>query len=340
MADRFPGVFPPAIAKGQFNERSGFDLDQWAKSVQEAVGGSQGTPDTPSEIEADATADAGTSQASAPSDHIHSVNTAGPSVLVGATAVTGTGSSLMRSDSAPALGIGTTRYDTLIHNGTIWQRKRYAPTPVDLVTAQLAAATGVLFTSTANIVIRSFRIVNTSAGARTVNLYIRPLGAGTRYPIMPYNTVIAAGAQYATDPAALFIPLEATDTIEGDADTGAVCDISVDGENWSENAETVSRVYEGLVSNVLATLATVPAAERWLIRSIATVNVSAGAVTIDLRIVRNATTVKVLSVSVPVGAMISPLEYFIVLQVGDTIEAVAGAAASISVVIGATVTIP
>lgn len=339
--NRFPDPFPEDFDQGELTIRKRVNLKRWGLTINAGMGGIQGTPGLPTDIEAGAAAAVGTSQAPAPSDHTHAVDTAAPSVDVGAGApAEGSGAALMRASATLRLGIGTTRYDTLIRGGSQWERKRYAPTPVDLVTAQLAAATSVLYTATANIVIRSFRIVNTSAGARTVNLYIRPLGAGTRYPIMPYNTVIAAGAQYATDPAALFIPLEATDTIEGDADTGAVCDIAVEGEDYTDNAETVSRVYEGLVSNVLATLATVPASERWLIRSMSVVNVSGGAVTIDLRIVRNATTVKVLSTSIPVGAMISPLQFFIVLQTGDTIEAVAGAASAISVVVGATVTVP
>jgi len=341
VAGRFPEPVPEDLDRGEWNRRLGVAVKRWALSIQAGMGGIQGTPLSPSEIQAGASSDNGTSQAPSPSGHSHSVDTAAPSVDVGAGApAEGNGTALMRASATLRLGIGTTRYDTLIRGGSQWERKRYAPTPVDLVTAQLPAATGVVLTATANTVLRSFRLVNVSGAARTVNLYVRPGGAGTRYPLMPFGTVIAAGDQYATDPGRLFVPLEAGDTLEGDASAATSVDIGADGEDWTDFAEVADRPYAGLVSNVLATLATVPAGERWLVKYIGAVNISAGAVALDLRIVRNATTIKVINVSIPAGAMVSPLEYFIVLQAGDTIEAVAAAAASISVVVGASVTVP
>lgn len=338
---RFPDKVPDDLDSPVWTRQLGGSLKRFLQSLSEGVGGAQMTPDDPTTIEADATADAGTSQAPAASDHVHAVDTAAPSVDVGAAAPSeGSGSSLMRADATLRLGIGTTRYDTLIRGASLWERKRYAPTPVDLITDQLAAATGVLYTATANIVLRSFRLVNVSGAPRTVNLYVRPGGAGTRYPLMPYNTVIPAGQQYATDPGQLFVALEAGDTIDGDADAATSVDIGADGQDWTDFAEVPDRPYAGLVSNVLGTLATVPSGERWLVKYICAVNVSGGAVTLDLRIVRNGTTIKVINVSIPVGYMVSPIEYFLVLQAGDTITAVAGAAASISVVVGASVTVP
>lgn len=335
---RFPRPIPN-LTRGEWDEKMRRDLEEFLRSAFGGLSALSGTPSEPTEIQAGVTADPGSAITPANSLHVHAVNTAAPGVDVGAGAPSeGTGAALMRADAGLRLGIGTTQYDTIIRGSTQWERKRYAPTPVDLITAQLAAATGVLYTATANIVLRSFRLVNVSGAPRTVNLYVRPGGAGTRYPIMPYNTVIAAGDQYATDPGKLFVVMEAGDTIEGDADAATSVDIGADGEDWTDYAEVPDRPYAGLAPNALGTLATVPSGERWLVKYICAVNVSGGAVTLDLRIVRNSITVKVINVNIPSLYMVSPLEYFIVLQAGDTIEAVAGAAASISVVVGASVT--
>lgn len=86
------------------------------------MGGLQGTPATPSRIEAGVAASVGTSQAAAASDIVHDVATAAPSVKVSydQAPAEGVGTALMRADARLRLADGVTSGDFLQWNGTIW----------------------------------------------------------------------------------------------------------------------------------------------------------------------------------------------------------------------------
>jgi len=119
---RFTDPIPESIDKGSFTQRLGHEIRLWMMSVQESLGGLQGTPDTPSRIEAGVAADPGDSQAAAPSDHIHSIETAAPSVPValGGSPDEGSGTALMRADATLVLAPGTTPDDILVWSGSAW----------------------------------------------------------------------------------------------------------------------------------------------------------------------------------------------------------------------------
>jgi len=86
------------------------------------MAGLQGTPDTPSEVQAGVAADASDSQAAAPSNHVHSIETAAPSVKVSYDQPPdeGAGSALMRASARLSLEDGLVPGDILQWNGTVW----------------------------------------------------------------------------------------------------------------------------------------------------------------------------------------------------------------------------
>lgn len=105
---RFPGLIPEDLDSGTWTQRTGHLLKLWLIGAQEAIGGSQQTPDPPSEIQAGVAASTGTSQAPAASDIVHSVDTAAPSVPIalGGSVSEGTGTALLRADATNKLAQG------------------------------------------------------------------------------------------------------------------------------------------------------------------------------------------------------------------------------------------
>lgn len=103
MAGRKPGTVPN-FERG-WSHSLGKELTEFLKKIRFAIGGLEGDPDTPSTIQAGDTANPGVSQAPAPSDHVHAVDTAAPSVFVGygGTATEGTGAPIMRADAGLVL---------------------------------------------------------------------------------------------------------------------------------------------------------------------------------------------------------------------------------------------
>lgn len=116
---RFTEPIPQELDKGAWSQRLGHLVKRWMQSVEDSLGGLQGTPTTPTRIEAGVAADPGTSQAAAPSDHIHNIQTAAPSLKVqlGGAQAEGTAHALLRSDSKQVLDSGgATDGQTLIYN--------------------------------------------------------------------------------------------------------------------------------------------------------------------------------------------------------------------------------
>lgn len=123
MSGRYPAKVPDSLDKPEWDRGVGHDLKEYLNSLQEGVGGLQGTPDAPSEVQAGAAADAGTSQAAAPSDHIHSIETAAPSVAValGGTSDEGSTTAVMRAGARLVLSQGgAVAGEILQSNGTNW----------------------------------------------------------------------------------------------------------------------------------------------------------------------------------------------------------------------------
>lgn len=122
MAFRFTDPIPESLDSGTWSQRTGHLLKLFLMSLQESIGGLQGTPDTPSEVQAGVAADASDSQAAAPSNHIHSIETAAPSIPVafGGSPDEGSGTALMRADATLVLDAGTLSGDILVWNGSAW----------------------------------------------------------------------------------------------------------------------------------------------------------------------------------------------------------------------------
>lgn len=122
MPLRFSEQIPEDVDKGTFTQRLGHGLKLWMMSVQEAIGGLQGTPDTPSRIEAGVAAAAMDSQAPAPSNHIHDISTAAPSVKVSYNQAPDEGSTtaLMRAGARLLLADGENEGDLLRWIGGVW----------------------------------------------------------------------------------------------------------------------------------------------------------------------------------------------------------------------------
>lgn len=118
MPGRFLEPIPESLDKGTWTARLGHELKLLLMSLQDSIGGLQGTPDTPSQIRAGEAADAMDSQSPAPSNHVHDILTATPSVPVGAAFSEGTLSALMRADAGLRLGLMTLEGETIGHDGT------------------------------------------------------------------------------------------------------------------------------------------------------------------------------------------------------------------------------
>jgi len=122
MAFRFPNQIPESIDKGTWTQRLGHEIRLWMQAIEDGMAGLQGTPDTPSEVQAGVAADASDSQAAAPSNHVHSIETAAPSVKVSYDQPPdeGAGSALMRASARLSLEDGLVPGDILQWNGTVW----------------------------------------------------------------------------------------------------------------------------------------------------------------------------------------------------------------------------
>lgn len=97
----------------------------------------------------------------------------------------------------------------------------------NLANGQLAAAEGSLYSvpaATAAIV-KTITLVNNSAGAITINLYILK-SAGTSRRIIPVNMSLASGFSLETDQE---YTLGAADSIRGDASSATTVDFTVSG---------------------------------------------------------------------------------------------------------------
>lgn len=96
-----------------------------------------------------------------------------------------------------------------------------------LADGQLPNAKGTLYTCPASTtaILRLVSFVNTGAGARTVNLYLKPSG-GTSRRLIPVAMSMAAGnsMEYTN-----VLTLEAGDIIEGDASVAAEVDYVIEG---------------------------------------------------------------------------------------------------------------
>lgn len=96
-----------------------------------------------------------------------------------------------------------------------------------LADGQLANTKTTLYAcpSSTTAIVRLISYVNTGAGARTVNLYLKPSG-GTSRRLIPVALSLAAGnsMEYTN-----VITLEAADVLEGDASTAAEVDYVIEG---------------------------------------------------------------------------------------------------------------
>lgn len=126
MAGRKPGAIPNF--EKEWSLRLGRELTEFLKKIRFAIGGLEGDPDTPSTIQAGDTADPGVSQAPTPSDHIHAVNTAAPSVNVSLSGPSdeGTGAALMRADARLVLDDG----GAAVGEVPIWDGSAWVPGPM------------------------------------------------------------------------------------------------------------------------------------------------------------------------------------------------------------------
>ena len=122
MPGRFTGA-RPNFEKGEWDKKQRRDLADLVLKIWASLGGLQGDPGTPTEIQAGVDSEAGDSQAAAPANHSHGVDTAAPSVpiaLVG-PALEGSGTALQRADATNYLGQGgATTNDLLAWNGAAW----------------------------------------------------------------------------------------------------------------------------------------------------------------------------------------------------------------------------
>jgi len=71
--------------------RLGFELERYLKRIWHSISGLQGTPDTPTTIEAGTAAAAGSSQTPAPDDHQHDVDETGDIQDIALTGGAGSG---------------------------------------------------------------------------------------------------------------------------------------------------------------------------------------------------------------------------------------------------------
>lgn len=117
-----PGIFteriPEDLDRGTFTQRLGHALKLWMMSAEIAINAVQGTPEPPTQIQAGESADAGDSNVPAPSNHVHDVLTAAPSVPVGASFTPGSSNALLRADVGFRLGLVSAEGEMIGHDGT------------------------------------------------------------------------------------------------------------------------------------------------------------------------------------------------------------------------------
>lgn len=103
-------------------------------------------------------------------------------------------------------------------------------TPKLLADGQLPSSQGALYTCPAltTAAVKFFRLVNTSASAVTVNLYVKKSG-GTGRRIVPKDYALAAGAMLDVFDAVQNLPLGAGDAIEGQCSAATTVDYVLGG---------------------------------------------------------------------------------------------------------------
>jgi hypothetical protein len=103
-------------------------------------------------------------------------------------------------------------------------------TPKILADGQLPAVKTTLYTVPAVTIaaVKFVRLVNTTAGALTLNLYLKKSG-GTSRRIVPKDYSLAAGAMLDVMDAVQTISLAAGDVMEGDCSSATSVDYVIDG---------------------------------------------------------------------------------------------------------------
>lgn len=96
-----------------------------------------------------------------------------------------------------------------------------------LAQGQLPSSTGDLYTIPAGTqaLIKTIKLVNTSTGTETVNLYLKPSG-GTARRIIPRDLQFQAGYLLVVDDE---LTLEAGDKLQGDTTTASKVDYTISG---------------------------------------------------------------------------------------------------------------
>lgn len=122
MPGRKRGTPPVLETGGDFTSSLKSEMQDWMDGVDDAMSGLQATPDTPSMVQAGVPANANDSQTPAPSNHVHSADTAIPGTKVSydQAPLEGVGTSLMRADARLRLADGVTPGDILRWDGTNW----------------------------------------------------------------------------------------------------------------------------------------------------------------------------------------------------------------------------
>lgn len=105
-----------------------------------------------------------------------------------------------------------------------------ALTPKILADGQLPSTKAAIYTVPALTVasVKFMRLVNTTGGALTVNLYVKKSG-GTSRRIAPVNYSLAAGAMLDVLDGVQTLSLGAGDAIEGDASAATSVDYVING---------------------------------------------------------------------------------------------------------------
>jgi hypothetical protein len=95
-----------------------------------------------------------------------------------------------------------------------------------LADGQLAASKGTIYTAPTGkqVIVKTIVLVNASAAARTVNLYVKPGSTSRR--IIPKDMTLAAGNSLEFDNE---LTISDGDLIEGDADAATSVDYSIHG---------------------------------------------------------------------------------------------------------------
>jgi hypothetical protein len=124
MPGRFPGQIPP-FEKGEWDKKQRRDLADLVLKIWASLGGLQGDPGTPTEIQAGVDSAAGDSQAAATSNHSHGIDTAAPAnyVALNGAPAEGTGTPMMRADALNVLEPPTADGDVIYAEGGEWVSK-------------------------------------------------------------------------------------------------------------------------------------------------------------------------------------------------------------------------